>query len=123
MFLTKKNENYPIQKYLEYIFYEKRFIANIGIGFVVTLYEKAVEKYSHDPYIWLSYLGFITSYSSDLCERNNKAPNLLLNFDNIRNIASRSVRTSYECMTNADLWSYNMRIQFMKDPSNLEGFH
>jgi RNA recognition motif-containing protein len=82
---------------LLYLNFEKKHLDAVGSSFVVALYERAVLKHCFDPYIWISFIGFVaTQKKLTPCELS-----LLCN---------RAIKNSFHCLSNSTLWSYRLRF-------------
>ena len=83
-----------VEGYLSYIAFERARPKGGDAGRIRTLYERAIETHCLDPVLWESYILYSVHYS--------KASAL--------SVSQRSVRN---CMYNANLWCYLMRVQEM----------
>jgi RNA recognition motif-containing protein len=103
LFVNQNEKEHSLESYLLYINFEKKQLQSLGSGFVLALYERAVVKHSFDPYIWISYIGFLATQ-----ETNSKEMSAL---------CTRAIKNSFHCLTNATLWSYRLRYAFLEGNS------
>ncbi|KAJ3312324.1 Splicing factor [Boothiomyces sp. JEL0838] len=93
-----KNGN--LQDYLEYLEFEKEE----SMDRAIRIYERIVEIYYNDPYVWNSYVNYVFDRLKE---------------EQVEKVIYRAVSSSTTCMVNCDLWvSYLYLIE--KKKGNLD---
>jgi tetratricopeptide (TPR) repeat protein len=96
MQVTQENS---LQVFLGYINYEKKQTQRLGNGLVIALYERAIETHCFDPYIWTSYVGFMSHSQSNA---------------QMAALCHRALKNSFHCLTNGSLWEYRLRYLYLE---------